>query len=335
MSSYYDQILLNIFLKEKANFFDVIFGFLHRNTDFYDEYGPDKKSALTPGEAERVVVNSFWKWKNMPKFWSPSIELPINHNLNVQTVRRTNDDASMDQEEATSMEPPSSTEVSSGECLAVEEFEVIEEVEVETSVEPQLVDKQICSDGKDKVSDSYNGATRDRYTWSQSINDLDILIKLPPCIKTAKELLVNIQPMYFQIQARIPTVVKSGSRWRSVFAGELLHRIRKNESVWSVVPGKHISIHFEKVCERWWDACLVGEPKIDLSKIDCSRHLDDMGVEEQMKVQELMWNHQQKLLGKPTSEEIRMEKILKKAWNAKGSPFEGTPYDPSVLKFSN
>lgn len=29
-----------------------------------------------------------------------------------------------------------------------------------------------------------------------------------------------------------------------------------------------------------------------------------MGAEEQMKVQELMWNHQQKLLGKPTSEQI-------------------------------
>lgn len=29
-----------------------------------------------------------------------------------------------------------------------------------------------------------------------------------------------------------------------------------------------------------------------------------MAQEEQMKVQELMWNHQQKLLEKPTSEQI-------------------------------
>lgn len=49
---------------------------------------------------------------------------------------------------------------------------------------------------------------------------------------------------------------------------------------------------------------IIGEPKIDLSKIDCSRNLDEMGSEEQMKVQELMWNHQQKLMGKPTSEQI-------------------------------
>lgn len=29
-----------------------------------------------------------------------------------------------------------------------------------------------------------------------------------------------------------------------------------------------------------------------------------MGLTEQMKVEELMWNHQQKLLGKPTSDQL-------------------------------
>ncbi|XP_076649722.1 nudC domain-containing protein 3 [Halictus rubicundus] len=311
----YDQTLLKIFLKEKANFFDTIFGFLHRNTDFYDEYGPDKKSALPPGEAERVVLNSFRKWKNMPKFQHPSRDSQENHNSNVQTIERTEDHAMVVAEET--------------------DPQVVQEVEVETSIEPQIVDKQIHSEGKDKVSDSYNGAVRDDYTWSQSINDLDVLIKLPCHINTAKDLRVNIDSMHIEVEAKMSTLQDNDSTWPIIFSGELCHKIKKNESVWSVVPGKHISIHLEKASERWWDALLVGEPKIDLSKIDCSRHLDDMGLEEQMKVQELMWNHQQKLLGKPTSEEIRMEKILKKAWNAKGSPFEGTPYDPSVLKFSN
>lgn len=46
------------------------------------------------------------------------------------------------------------------------------------------------------------------------------------------------------------------------------------------------------------------EPKIELNKIDCSRNLYEMGLTEQMKVEELMWNHQQKLLGKPTSDQL-------------------------------
>jgi len=62
--------------------------------------------------------------------------------------------------------------------------------------------------------------------------------------------------------------------------------------------------------ERWWEALIVDEPKIDLNKIDCSKHFDDMAPEEQMKVQELMWNQQQKILGKPTSEQIVIVYIL-------------------------
>lgn len=53
------------------------------------------------------------------------------------------------------------------------------------------------------------------------------------------------------------------------------------------------------------------EPKIELNKIDCSRNLDEMGLTEQMKVEELMWNHQQKLLGKPTSDQLVIRCIEK------------------------
>ena len=65
-----------------------------------------------------------------------------------------------------------------------------------------------------------------------------------------------------------------------------------------------LQIHLEKAIERWWEALTVDEPKIDLSKINCAKHFDEMAPDEQMEVQELVWNHQQKLLGKPTSEQI-------------------------------
>ncbi|XP_015598121.1 nudC domain-containing protein 3 isoform X3 [Cephus cinctus] len=94
------------------------------------------------------------------------------------------------------------------------------------------------------------------------------------------------------------------------------------------------AIHLEKCEERWWQALIIGEPNIELNKINCSRNLDELCCRDQMKVQELMWNHQQKLLGKPTSEQTKMEEIFKKAWNAEGSPFKGTEYDPSIVNFN-
>ncbi|KAK2584507.1 hypothetical protein KPH14_006880 [Odynerus spinipes] len=223
---------------------------------------------------------------------------------------------------------------------------VSEEVEIETSED---VENKVQNEENNirplQPSDSYNGAVRDTYTWSQTITDIDVLVKLPKSSLKAKDLRVNIEAQRIKIDARAIAIKEAieGSEtcsasnkepeWTTIFEGELMFKTKKDESVWSLVPG-YVSIHLEKASERWWDALITEEPKIELNKIDCSRNLDEMGSMEQMKIQELMWNHQQKLLGKPTSDQLKMEEIMKKAWNAEGSPFQGTPYDPSMIKFN-
>ncbi|XP_054013603.1 nudC domain-containing protein 3 isoform X1 [Hylaeus anthracinus] len=313
MNSNHDQAFLQILREEKnvTNFLDAFFGFLYRCTDFYIESTPDQKLGFRPGIAEKLVSTTLQKWKNVSKCPSER-SLPKNE------------------------EDIDNLTITKGSNVP----ESIQEIEVETCEKAEVMEGPVQSFERDRSSDSYNGAERENYSWSQSIGDLDVLVKLPSCIKTAKDLRVNLDSQEIQIEARTSTLVENkaeescNSEWTIIFKGELCFKTRKDESVWSIVPGQHISIHFEKASDRWWEALIVGEPKIELSKIDCSRNLDEMGSEEQMKVQELMWNHQQKLLGKPTSEQIKMEKILKKAWDAKGSPFEGTPYDPSILKFN-
>ncbi|XP_043668028.1 nudC domain-containing protein 3 [Vespula pensylvanica] len=215
---------------------------------------------------------------------------------------------------------------------------VSEEVEVRTSTD---IEDEVQNRGGNvrplQPSDSYNGAIRDTYIWSQTITDIDVLVKLPKSPLKAKDLRVSIETQRIKIEAtqRHETCNKSTKdpKWTTIFEGELIFKTKKDESVWSLVSG-YVSIHLEKVSERWWDALIMEEPKIELNKIDCSRNLDEMGLTEQMKVEELMWNHQQKLLGKPTSDQLKMEAIMKKAWNAKGSPFQGTSYDPSIIKFN-
>ncbi|XP_076248809.1 nudC domain-containing protein 3 [Calliopsis andreniformis] len=323
MNSDHDQAFLQILREEKniTNFLDAFFGFLYRCTDFYVESAPDKKLGFPPGITEKLVLNSFRKWKNISKLCSQTDE-----SKDFSTNTKAN---AKEQDKSVVVE----------QDLPVPQ--VIKEVEVEASNKNETSDKQTQPVEKDKSSDSYNGAVRENYTWSQTISDLDVLVKLPSSIKTSKDLRVHLDFKEIKIEAKTlvlaqgqSTVEPCDSEWTTIFMGEFCFKTRKDESVWSIVPGQHISIHLEKASERWWEALIVGEPKIELSKIDCSRNLDDMGAEEQMKVQELMWNHQQKLLGKPTSEQLKMEEILKKAWNAEGSPFEGTPYDPSVVKFS-
>lgn len=50
-------------------------------------------------------------------------------------------------------------------------------------------------------SDSYNGSRTDRYTWSQSLTDVDMRIPLPPGTK-ASQLIVDIQSSSLTVQLR-------------------------------------------------------------------------------------------------------------------------------------
>ncbi len=59
--------------------------------------------------------------------------------------------------------------------------------------------------------------------------------------------------------------------------------------------------------ERWWDALLTDEPKINVRKIDPSRPMTDLDDEAQSKIEEMMYNEQQKRLGRPQSHETVTE----------------------------
>ncbi|KAL6442912.1 hypothetical protein ACFW04_002744 [Cataglyphis niger] len=285
--------------------------------DFYVESNLGQKLGFPPGVAEKLVANSMYKWKNIASTLQKTIPVKYDSIKNSNNASYPNQLTLTDNENCT-LVPPAVQEIEIDSCSA------------STNINPPPAQ----SFKTDNVSDSYNGAVRDNYIWTQTLNDLDVLVKIPEHVKISKDTIrVNISSDEIKIDVK-PLNSSTDSNWDNIFNGKLSFKIRKDESIWSIEAGKHINIHLEKATERWWEALIVNEPKIDLSKIDCSKHFDDMIPEEQMKVQKLMWNQQQKLLGKPTSEQIKMEATLKQAWNAKGSPFQGTPYDPTILKYN-
>ncbi|XP_050447287.1 nudC domain-containing protein 3 isoform X2 [Cataglyphis hispanica] len=285
--------------------------------DFYVESNLEQKLGFPPGVAEKLVANSMYKWKNIASTLQKTIPVKYDSIKNSNSRSYSNQLTLTDNENCTLVPP------------------AVQEIEIDSCSESTNINPPPAQSFKtDNVSDSYNGAVRDNYIWTQTLNDLDVLVKIPEHVKISKDTIrVNISSDEVKIDVK-PLNSSTDSKWDNIFNGKLSFKIRKDESIWSIEAGKHINIHLEKATERWWEALIVDEPKIDLSKIDCSKHLDDMIPEEQMKVQKLMWNQQQKLLGKPTSEQIKMEATLKQAWNAKGSPFQGTPYDPTILKYN-
>lgn len=105
-----------------------------------------------------------------------------------------------------------------------------------------------------------------------------------------------------------------------------------------------------------------------MKKIDCSRSIEELSEQTQAQINQIQFDEQQKLkgifcsvirlilrrknlkknkkkyslmkcsnynIGELTSEQIKQQEMLRKAWNAEGSPFKGQPFDPNIVQFQN
>ena len=102
--------------------------------------------------------------------------------------------------------------------------------------------------------------------------------------------------------------LKTGSK--ILVDGKLQRKIRYEESMWSLEPGKCVVINLEKYEERFWTAVIEGDPEIDKTKVDTTRCITDFDEQTQCDYERVMYDHHQKLQGKPTSQEKVRPKYL-------------------------
>ncbi|XP_064628139.1 nudC domain-containing protein 3-like [Lineus longissimus] len=350
MDQKYDSALLGILQNEGqiSNFLDTIFGFLYRRTDFYvlmkEKEG---KMGFPPGVAANLAFSAYKKYETMAakneedrqarekrnaevKFSGAGetppvakiVELPADADAAVESGSQ---DAAPEQKD-TVMEVVPAAEDSAKE-QAAEGSDTVKAKSVKNPEEEEEEDNDPEFTKKQKVyqanPESYNGAIRDNYSWSQMITDLDVRLSVPKNILKGKDVRVTIQRKHLKAS------YCDGTEWKDIIDEDLMWDINKEESMWTLVPGEHIHVNLEKIQERWWEALVVSEEKINVRKIDASRPMTDLDDEAQAKIHEMMYNEQQKRLGKPQSHEAKVHGMLQKAWDAEGSPFKGQKFDPS------
>ncbi|GAB1599815.1 nudC domain-containing protein 3-like [Argonauta hians] len=327
MDAKYDHALMGILQQEDklSSFLDVIMGFLYRRTDFYHILR-DKSDTkgFPPGMALNILLKSYRQFEDMARK-DPEKMMPLGESEekktkveSSKTVSSKTNETAGPKSEAGSKEPKqhkASLESSSSEQ------------QKRTSEGNSSKDDSNAPSNYQADSESYNGAERDNYSWSQSITDCDLRVKVPKHLVKGKQVKVVFNKKHLKIS------YKTDEGDESILVDDdLMWEIHKEECMWSLIPGEHVHISLEKVQERWWEAVFVNEPKINVREIDCSRPMSDLKEDEQMKLQELMHNERQKRLGLPQSHEEKAHDMLKQAWNAEGSPFKGQEFDPSKFK---
>ncbi|XP_022122721.1 nudC domain-containing protein 3 [Pieris rapae] len=312
----YDPILTSILEGEKSiiGFLSAIFGFLARRTDFYyTPEGPYENMGFPPGVAEELVVKVLRKCDPKNRKLSEAEENDLSNEIMCSTVAQEVEIVDEHQDNF-KVDPTQETQQKPVIDEAIQKTPLTKKVPIiPDDYEPPVIPVQ--------NSESYNGAVRDKYTWSQTITDLDVILNLPSNVRSAKDLNVIINPGDISVISRHQDIIVKDS---------LPFKIKTLECFWSISEGR-LLIHLEKMQERWWDRLLNNEEPINLDKIDCSRFLNELPEDHIAKVRELQWNQEQKMKGLPTSDEIRNIELLKKAWNSPGSPFLGKEFDPNVL----
>ncbi|XP_007420098.2 nudC domain-containing protein 3 [Python bivittatus] len=350
MTDMYDQALLGI-LQHVGNvqeFLNILFGFLYRKTDFYRLLlQPSDRLGFPPGVAKSMAVRAFKTFEHLARQDDEKRQQEIEEKLKkreeemVAAGERTKVPAAVEEVEVTSAVGHDSG-LEGRKSADLEEPVTVEETvepqvpnttaELPVSVAAPLETEQTEFPRKQEQfqanPDSYNGAVRENYTWSQDYSDLEIKVPVPKHVLKGRQVSVDIS------SNSIHVAVVEGSGRRVLMEGTLTHKINIENSVWSLEPGKCILINLSKVGEYWWSAILEGEEQIDIDKINKERSMATVDEEEHAVLDRLSFDYHQKLQGKPQSHEMKVHEMLKKGWDAEGSPFRGQKFDPSMFNIS-
>ncbi|KAI8990517.1 nuclear movement protein nudC [Trametes punicea] len=142
------------------------------------------------------------------------------------------------------------------------------------------------------------------YSWTQQLGDVDVTVPVPKGTR-ARDLNVVIQKKKL-------TVGLKGKE--PILSGELCKEIKVEESTWTLEDQETLLIHLEKLNkQQWWENVLAHHPKIDTTKIQPENSkLSDLDGETRGMVEKMMFDNQQRQMGKPTSDELKKMEALRK-----------------------
>lgn len=159
--------------------------------------------------------------------------------------------------------------------------------------------------GKLKPNDG-NGANLDKYSWIQTLSDVEITVPLPvPKPVRGKELTVSIEKKYLKVGIKgQPLIIDS----------ELSKSVQPDECTWSLEDGKILNISLLKVNKmEWWGNIVPSDPEVNTKKVQPENSkLGDLDGETRGMVEKMMFDQRQKQMGLPTSDEQNKLDVLEK-----------------------
>mmetsp|Transcript_51159 Transcript_51159/g.121589 ORF Transcript_51159/g.121589 Transcript_51159/m.121589 type:complete len:369 (-) Transcript_51159:98-1204(-) len=333
----FDDLLLGLAQRHKGieDLLYSILSFFERRTDFFHIMeGPEGKMGFQPGVAEKMML------KHFRHFQYRYLERAQPHLL--KKAGQDVPPASTSQPALPPAEEKAAAAASPTAVAAADEASASPASPSAPSAPPSSAKKgQDLPNGVDAPPEdggpgaaqerskkmmrhisTWNGAATEKYYWTQSIYEVTLEVEVETDMR-AKEIKVDLTSTRLNIKAR----------GKLVLDGKLHEKINTEDSVWHLDDSK-IVISMEKQRQTWWKCVLEGDEEIDTTKVESVRRMDEYDGETQGAIRKIMFDQNQKVQGKATSDQLRTAEMMKEAWNAPNSPFRGTEFDPSMLNLS-
>ena len=336
--------LLNTVITQKGQgiygFFDVMFSFLYRRTDFFYEMAPGENMGFFPTQAEAIVCGYFRKYQQLhykervpkrnidPKVIEEYMKSKEKEKKEKkEVIAKINNQKKEDKKEE---KPTTKTETKTNNKNEVKNntnTNKESENKIESSNPLNKKKEEIKGPVENKPTSisTYNGDKCDDYNWSQGVGDVTIQFALKQKINK-KMLKVDMTVTHLKI-------VIDGMD-KPLIDADFCEKIIPDDSNWSIEDGQSIILFLEKATEIIWKSAFKGGKEIDTKTVDNSKRIDEFDSETQAALNKIVYEQNRKRNGLPTTEEEKKLEALKEAWNKPGSPFAGQPFDPSMFNLN-
>lgn len=325
--------ILNTVIQEKGQgiygFFEVMFSFLYRRTDFFYEMAPGENMGFFPTQAEAIVCGYFRKYQQL--HYKERVPKRNIDPKKIEEFLKQQKEKSKEKLEQKNKPVEIKKENSGTSSTTEPKKEVKTEKPNSTAqpVQPKEVKKVEPApkpvENKPSTISTYNGDNCDFYSWSQGVTDVTIQVKLPTAVsKKMLDIKMTTTHLYIKLSNQSTPLIDS----------DFCEKIKPDDSNWTLEEGQALIFFLEKANELIWKSAFKGGKEIDTKTVDNSKRIDEFDSETQAALKKIVYEQNRKRNGLPTTEEEKKLEQLKEAWNKPGSPFAGQPFDPSMFNLN-